>query len=88
MGSHSGGSRLEAARLVRLKTSDRLYITALTQPNSYRKIVGLKSKLKIHGEASSITNRICNLHFANCAEHVEWQQMTGAVIARRFLCTH
>ena len=60
---------------------DRLDITALTRPNSYRKIVGLESKLKIHGEASSITNRICNLQFPKRAENVEWQQMTGAVIA-------
>jgi hypothetical protein len=42
---------------------DRLDITALTRANSCRKIVGLESKFKIHGEASFITNRICNLQF-------------------------
>jgi hypothetical protein len=63
---------------------DRLDITALTRPNSSRKIVGLESKLKIHGEASFITNRTCSLQFPKRAENVEWEQMTGAVIAYRF----
>ena len=46
-------TRIDAVELENEDGSiDRLDITALTRPNSCRKIVGLESKLKIHGEAS------------------------------------
>jgi hypothetical protein len=40
---------------------DRLAITALTRPNSYRKIVGLESKLKIHPVIESATCTFLNV---------------------------